>query len=721
MILIRGGGDLGSGVALRLARVGLRVLVTELPQPMAVRRLVSFAQVVYSGELTLEGVQSHLAASLDEASVWMDRGQVAVLVDPDGSAISACRPLVMIDARMRKLPPEISLEAAPLVIGLGPGFTAGFDCHAVIETKRGPFLGRVIWEGSAEADTGLPDPVAQRQGERVLRAPAAGVFTARKNIGEILSPGQEIAEVAGQPIHAPFPGVLRGLLQSGIRVSKGIKVGDIDPRMDPRLPTLVSDKALAVGGGALEAVLTRAEIRRRLWERERPMDLAQALRLLPFQRLAVVGSGGKTSAVFQLARSLPGPVWVTTSTHLGIDQVIHADRHLTIPETQSLPDLEAARAPGVTVITGPRRDEFRVAGMDASRLLALRDLASRWQIPFLIEADGARGLPLKAPGGHEPAIPPWVDRVLVCAGISGLDRPLAPEWVHRPERFAELSGIPLGEPVTLDGLAKVLSHPQGGLKNIPPSTSRSLLLNQADDLQGAARAGDLARRLVPIYSEVIIASLRARLDLDWADPAAARIHSVHSRVAEIVLAAGESKRLGRAKQTLEWRGEPLVRQVARLALQAGLSPVVVVTGAVRDAVEQAVAGLGVTCVTNAEWALGQSSSLQAGLRALPPETRALLFLLCDQPQIPVDLIVELVDRHARTLAPCVVPWVGDRRANPVLFDSSAFPDLLKLQGDTGGRALFGKYARSIEKVPWADETILLDIDTEEDYQRLQAL
>ncbi|HVN55908.1 MAG TPA: selenium cofactor biosynthesis protein YqeC [Anaerolineaceae bacterium] len=451
------------------------------------------------------------------------------------------------------------------------------------------------------------------------------------------------------------------------------------------------------------------------------MDLVQALRLPSPARLALVGSGGKTSAMFQLARSLRGPVWITTSTHLGLDQVTHADRHLTVPESQILADAQPALAPGVTAITGPQCDELRVGGLDEVQLLTLRNLADRWNIPLLIEADGARGRPLKAPGDHEPAIPSWVDRVLVCAGLSGLGRPLDPESVHRPERFSELSGISLGETVTLDGLAKVLAHPRGGLKNIPPSAIRSLLLNQADDPEQVALAGKLARRLIPLYSEVVIASLRARLGLDWADPAAGRIHAVHTRVAGIVLAAGESKRLGRAKQTLEWRGEPLVRQVAWLAIRAGLSPVVVVTGAGRDAVEQAVSGLAVTCATNPEWALGQSSSLQAGLRALPPGIRAALFLLCDQPQIPVELTEHLVNRHARTLAPCVVPWVGGRRANPVLFDCAAFPDLLALEGDTGGRAVFSKYAASLEKVPWSDETILLDIDTEEDYRRLLAL
>jgi xanthine dehydrogenase accessory factor len=266
IILMRGGGDLASGAAIRLARAGLRVVITELPQPLAVRRLVSFAQAVYSQEITIEGITAHLARDVDQARQLAQAGMLAVLVDAPAQSRFELQPVVMIDGRMTKRPPELGMEAAPLVVGLGPGFTAGIDCHAVIETCRGPHLGRVIWQGAAEADTGVPDGVLAWQAERVLRAPVDGPFTALAQIGERLAEGQAAAEVDGQVVRAVFKGVLRGILADGVRVTRGMKIGDVDPRDDPALCRMVSDKALAVGGGVMEAILSRADIRERLWE-----------------------------------------------------------------------------------------------------------------------------------------------------------------------------------------------------------------------------------------------------------------------------------------------------------------------------------------------------------------------------------------------------------------------------------------------------------------------
>jgi xanthine dehydrogenase accessory factor len=166
---------------------------------------------------------------------------------------------------MTKRPPDLSMDVAPLVIGLGPGFVAGTNCHAAIETNRGHFLGRVIWDGAPEADTGIPGAVAKHQNDRVLRAPANGIFQTRVEIGERVQQELVIAEVAGQKLVAPFDGILRGLLHDGLQVQQGLKVGDIDPRDDPRYATQVSEKSLAIGGGVLEALLTRPEIRERLW------------------------------------------------------------------------------------------------------------------------------------------------------------------------------------------------------------------------------------------------------------------------------------------------------------------------------------------------------------------------------------------------------------------------------------------------------------------------
>jgi xanthine dehydrogenase accessory factor len=266
-ILIRGGGDLASGVAIRLHRAGWRVLITELDRPMAVRRMVSFAQAVYDGEARVEEARGIKAASVHDVNAVLERGAIPVLVDPDLDSLGRFAPHVLVDARLRKRPPETNLDAAALVIGLGPGFVAGEHCHAVIETNRGAFLGRVIWKGAAQADTGVPERVGDFQGERVLRAPAAGVVEPVAVIGARLQAGDLIARVRGQDLRAPFDGVLRGLVMAGLWVDGGEKIGDLDPRGDARLANMVSDKALAVAGGVLEAILTWEPVRAQLWTR----------------------------------------------------------------------------------------------------------------------------------------------------------------------------------------------------------------------------------------------------------------------------------------------------------------------------------------------------------------------------------------------------------------------------------------------------------------------
>ncbi len=268
MVLIRGGGDLASGVALRLRRCGINVLISELPQPLAVRRLVSFAEAVYRGEMSVEGVTACRIADPNNATLVVDamtEGRIPVIIDPNGDAIRILRPNVIVDARMLKHHVEYDLGCVELLIGLGPGFVVGDNCHAVIETNRGISMGRVNWEGSAEKDTSLPEAVAERQAERVLRSPAEGELKAYAHIGDHLEPGGLIAEVSGRPVIAPFKGVLRGLIRPGLNVRKNLKIGDLDPRNNSSVCIHVSDKSLAVGGGVLEAILSRPELRSRLW------------------------------------------------------------------------------------------------------------------------------------------------------------------------------------------------------------------------------------------------------------------------------------------------------------------------------------------------------------------------------------------------------------------------------------------------------------------------
>ena len=264
LVLIRGGGDLATGVALRLIRSGLRVVVTEIARPLAVRRTVAFAEAVYAGEITVEGITAHsISDPTDSFRILMVLGkqQVPVLVDPACTSAKALHASVIVDARMTKHPPEAIGYSPVLYIGLGPGFEAGVNCQAVIETRRSHMLGRVYWRGGPDADTGLPDGDPQR----VLRAPADGEFFAHAEIGQHIQTGQAIAEVAGQMVIAPFPGVLRGILHTGLTVTRGLKIGDIDPRDDSRLCQLVSDKSLSVGGGVLEAMLSRPELRSQFW------------------------------------------------------------------------------------------------------------------------------------------------------------------------------------------------------------------------------------------------------------------------------------------------------------------------------------------------------------------------------------------------------------------------------------------------------------------------
>jgi len=250
-IIIRGGGDLATGVALRLYRSGFkRLLLLETEHPLAVRRLVSFSESINSGKVSIEGIT---ARRIDDAQ-WLP-DTIPVVIDPAGESIQALHPDIVIDAIIAKRNLGTGIDDAELVIGLGPGFTAGKDVNCVIETKRGHNLGRVIHDGPAAADTGIPGNIGGYSSERLLRAPNTGIFLTRYDIGDIIEKGECVATVDEAPVCASISGVVRGLLRSGISVEKGTKLGDIDPRGQAAACTSVSDKAMAVGGGVLEAIL----------------------------------------------------------------------------------------------------------------------------------------------------------------------------------------------------------------------------------------------------------------------------------------------------------------------------------------------------------------------------------------------------------------------------------------------------------------------------------
>lgn len=255
LIFIRGAGDLASGVAHRLFQCGFSVVMSEIMKPTAVRCTVSFSRAVYEGTAEVEGVTARRADSAEQALEFTKRGEIAVLTEPNGEVIKQLYPNALIDAIIAKRNLCTSINDAPVVIALGPGFTAGADCHAVVETKRGHFLGSVLYSGSAIPNTGIPGEIGGYTSERILRAPCDGLFSPLSAIGKMVIAGETVATVEGMPVLAGIGGVVRGLLPAGIPVHQGMKSGDVDPRGIEEYCATISDKARSIAGGVLEALL----------------------------------------------------------------------------------------------------------------------------------------------------------------------------------------------------------------------------------------------------------------------------------------------------------------------------------------------------------------------------------------------------------------------------------------------------------------------------------
>ncbi len=258
LVVIKGAGDLASGIALRLHHSKIDVVMTDLPVPLAVRRTVAFSEAIRLGSTSVEDVKAERAADIDEVKDCLSRGVIPVLTDPEAEIVKVLKPEVVVDAILAKKNTGTSPDDARLVIGVGPGFTAGKDCHAVIETKRGHTLGRVIRKGSAIPNTGVPGNVGGQTIKRLIKAPVSGTFHPEKKIGDLVKEGDRVANVDGVPVYALTDGKIRGMLQDGVPVTKGLKSGDVDPRGASVDHMTVSDKALSIGGGVLEAILSYA-------------------------------------------------------------------------------------------------------------------------------------------------------------------------------------------------------------------------------------------------------------------------------------------------------------------------------------------------------------------------------------------------------------------------------------------------------------------------------
>lgn len=461
------------------------------------------------------------------------------------------------------------------------------------------------------------------------------------------------------------------------------------------------------------------------------MRLIPALRLQARQTkevVALVGAGGKTALMFRLADELAAAgrrVVTTMTTKIFVSQMARAPvavalqdedavsvasgvtRHTSYEDALLARVAERlARYKHVLVIGGASAEQDKVQGL-APQLVDR--LAGHEAVDaVIVEADGSRRRPFKAPAAHEPVIPATATLVVPVVGMGVVGKPLTADHVHRPEIVAALAGVPVGDPVTPEVIATILAHPQAGAKGVPVGARLVPFLNKVEDEAALQTARRVARLLLahPHVESVIIGAAEA------ADP----VVEVWGRVAAVVLAAGQGKRFGALKQLLPWHGVPLAAHVADQALAcADVERVFVTVGAGADEVRRALAGHNVTCVPVPDWAEGQSRSVQAGLRAAETAS-AVLFLLADQPGVSAGLLSALIQRHRETLAPIVAPRYRGQRGNPVLFDRAVFGEFAGLAGDIGARPIIQAHQHEVAWVEWPTADILKDIDTVEDYR-----
>jgi len=452
------------------------------------------------------------------------------------------------------------------------------------------------------------------------------------------------------------------------------------------------------------------------------MKLSKALRLSKTPRVAFVGAGGKTSALTSLAQDLPKPLVVSTTTHLGIWQTRFADQHIILSDDTDWKIIEDNLSSGIILITQKPKGG-RLSGLSVSQINKVFEICESHHLPLLLECDGSRQLPLKAPGVNEPPIPEFVEAVVVVAGLSGLGKSLDKYTVYNPEVFSRLGNLQTGAEISSVALGNVIDHKQGGLKNIPNHAKRILLLNQADTPSLQIQARKIANKLQDSFDRIIVAELIRN-----------KIHTIFEPTAAIILAAGSSSRFGQTKQLLDYHGVPFIKAVTLSAINAGLYPIVVITGANANAVNEELMNISteINIVFNPNWQNGQSTSIHTGIDILnnhkyfqsqvddqvfiPNNPGSVIFLLADQPQVSPAVLRCLMEEHSHTLSPVIAPLINGRRANPVLFDLQTFPDLMNLEGDIGGRGIFSKY--SPVYVEWNDRTLTQDVDNPADYERL---
>ncbi len=448
------------------------------------------------------------------------------------------------------------------------------------------------------------------------------------------------------------------------------------------------------------------------------MNLSKALRLTGGDVVAFVGGGGKSTAMFQLAAELAHQpqqklrVLTTTSTRIFAAQIKQSPVHVAFnPETQTiadlLPQLETALDQHNQVLLIGQADPHsgKAFGIPPD---IIDTLAATGRFDLILnEADGSRMRPFKAPAGHEPVIPVSTTVVVPVVGLDILGQPLNETTTHRAALVSQLSNTPLEQKITSQTIAQVLTHPDGGLKNAPHQARIIPLINKVDTPPRVAQAQILATNLLnyPAIDTVILGQVQNPLR---------PVISVSGRSAAIILAAGGSRRFGSPKQLAPWGDKTLLEHTVELALNSRVDRVIVVLGAEIEQSNQLLKNKSVDIVINEQWATGQSTSMQAGLKALPDQIQSAIILLVDLPKITTALINTLIERHQHSLPPLVWPEFEGKRGNPVLFDRRLFLELMQISGDTGGRPVLMAHQHEAQRVAVTDDGILQDVDRPED-------
>lgn len=439
------------------------------------------------------------------------------------------------------------------------------------------------------------------------------------------------------------------------------------------------------------------------------MQLFQALRVREKEIIALVGAGGKSSALFRLADELVTQdkrVLITTTTRLGKHQLQAYDS--TILRYNSSSDFlsQIRNVPAQTLIVGEGIEGDKVAGVPPAFIdeLAAQNIAD----VIIYEADGARMLPFKAPAAHEPVVAKSTTLLVPVFGARAFGAPIDDAHVHRPEIIARIAGMQLGESVTPVIAARVLAHSEGGLKNKPPAARSIVLVNQVENESQLNAARTLARLLLG-FAEIDAVAIGAAQQ-------STPIRETHRRVTAIVLAAGGGTRMqGQIKQLLPWRGKTLIENAIAGAVRANVNEVIVVLGAHAEEIRPVVRATPARVIINAQWATGHSTSIRAGLNALTAKTDAAIFINGDQPFLTTGVIDSIIQRYRETDASIVAPLYAGKHGSPALFNRAHFHELENLQGEQGGREILMNYP--VERVQFADARLGFDVDTPEDYAK----